>query len=194
MLRRTTLALFAGTLFAMSATAQTSTAFVNTLMPEPAHLSAQAGTLPLTTSFTAATGGFHDQRLDDAISRMLTQLESKTGLQIATTPASSGTATLTISVDGAGEAIQSVDENESYIFDITAATGTSSQSRNGRGRNARPADFSSAHSERWRKLLSPRRLHSGHAPLPLARPDDRLQPPLQARRRSSSARSTEWPP
>ncbi|HEX5235379.1 MAG TPA: family 20 glycosylhydrolase [Silvibacterium sp.] len=119
MLRRTTLALFAGTLFAMSAMAQDSSTFVNTLMPEPAHLSAQSGTLPLTASFTAATSGFHDQRLDDAISRTLDQLESHTGLQIATAPASSGSATLTISVDGPGEAIQSLDEDETYSLDVT---------------------------------------------------------------------------
>jgi hexosaminidase len=107
-------------MFAMSAMAQTSTAFVDTLMPEPAHLAPQTGTLPLTTSFTAAAGGSHDQRLDDAISRMLAQLELHTGLQIATAPASSGTATLTISVEGPGETIQSIDENESYSLDVTA--------------------------------------------------------------------------
>jgi hexosaminidase len=123
MLRRITLALFAGILCAgistVSAMAQNSTDFVNTLMPEPAHLSVQAGTLPLTTSFTAATDSFHDDRLDDAIGRMLVQLENHTGLQIATTPASSKAATLVVTVDGPGEAIQSVDENESYSLDVT---------------------------------------------------------------------------
>lgn len=89
-------------------------------MPQPAHLAAQSGTLPLTTSFTAATDSFHDDRLNDAIARMLTQLEDHTGLQIARAPASGGAATLTITVDGAGEAIQSVDENESYSLDVTA--------------------------------------------------------------------------
>lgn len=121
--RRITLVLFAGTLLAgattLSAMAQSSTGFVNNLMPEPAHLSAQAGTLPLNSSFTAATDSFHDDRLDSAISRMLARLENHTGLQIATTPAASKTATLIVSVDGPGEAIQSVDENESYSLDIT---------------------------------------------------------------------------
>ena len=101
--------------------AQTSTAFVNTLMPEPAHLSVQSGTLPLTTAFTAATDSFHDQRLDDAISRMLAQLENHTGLQIALTPATTKTATLLITVDGPGEAVQSVDEDESYSLEVTPA-------------------------------------------------------------------------
>ncbi|MGC2160855.1 MAG: family 20 glycosylhydrolase [Silvibacterium sp.] len=100
--------------------AQTSNAFVNTLMPEPAHLSVQTGSLPLATSFTAATDGFHDERLDNAIGRMLAQLENHTGLQIATTSTGAKTATLLITVDGPGEAIQNVDENESYSLDVTS--------------------------------------------------------------------------
>ena len=123
MLQRISLALLVVAFLAgalVSAMAQTSSVFVNTLMPQPAHLAAQSGTMPLTTSFTAATDSFHDDRLNDAIARMLTQLEDHTGLQIARASASSGAATLTITVDGAGEAIQSVDENESYSLDVTA--------------------------------------------------------------------------
>ena len=123
MLRWITLFLLAGSFLAsafVSAIAQTTNNFVNTLMPEPAHLTTGTGSLPLTTSFTAATDSFHDQRLDDAISRMLAQFENHTGLQIATTPVSSGSATLTITVAGAGEAIQSIDEDESYSLDVTS--------------------------------------------------------------------------
>jgi hexosaminidase len=123
MLRRFSLALFASTFFAgattLTAMAQSFPEFVNTLLPEPAHLSVQTGALPLTTAFTASTDSFHDDRLDNAIARILVQLENHTGLQIATTPASSKTATLTITVDGPGEAIQSIDENESYSLDVT---------------------------------------------------------------------------
>ena len=93
---------------------------VNTLMPEPAHLAVESGSLPLTTSFTAATDSFHDDRLDDAVARMLKQLENHTGLQIALAPMASKTATLLITVDGPGEAVQSVDENESYSLDVTS--------------------------------------------------------------------------
>jgi len=124
MLRRTTLALFAGCLYlgigTVSAMAQAPTTFVNTLMPEPAHLSVETGALPLTTSFTAATDSFHDERLDNAIDRMLLQLENQTGLQIARTPTAAKTATLLITVDGPGEVIQSIDENESYSLDVTS--------------------------------------------------------------------------
>jgi hexosaminidase len=95
-------------------------AFNNTLMPQPAHLAAQAGRLELTPQFTAATDHFHDARLDGAIARFLTQLKFRIGMQIATAPVAGGaTPTLTITVDGPGETIQSVDENESYSLDVT---------------------------------------------------------------------------
>jgi hexosaminidase len=123
MLQQISLALFAGCLYlgigTVSVMAQASTTFVNTLMPEPAHLSVETSSLPLTTSFTAATDSFHDARLDSAIGRMLVQLENHTGLQIARTPSDAKAATLLITVAGPGEAIQSVDENESYFLDVT---------------------------------------------------------------------------
>ena len=102
-----------------SANAQTtSPAFDNTLMPQPSHLTVNTGSLALTPQFTAAADKFHDARLDGAIARMLVRLESLTGIQIATVPAAAP-ATLTVSVDGAGEAIQGPDENESYSLEVT---------------------------------------------------------------------------
>ena len=95
-----------------------SPAFNNTLMPQPAHLTANAGSLALTPQFTAAADKFHDTRLDSAIARMLKRLEFQTGLQIATTP-STGSATLTVTVDGAGEAVQGPDEIEVYTLEVT---------------------------------------------------------------------------
>ncbi|MBB6143463.1 hexosaminidase [Silvibacterium bohemicum] len=110
-----------GTLLGTGAMAQSSSPqFVNTLMPQPAHLSVQSGTLELTTQFTASEDKFHDARLDGAVARLLKRVENQTGLQIATAPAS-GSATLTVTVDGAGEVIQSDDENESYSLDVTAS-------------------------------------------------------------------------
>jgi hexosaminidase len=105
----------------MAQTPNQTPQFINTLMPEPAHLSAQSGALELTPQFTAVEDHFHDARLDGAVSRMLARLKTQAGLQIATTPVT-GAATLTISVDGAGEAVQSVDENESYSLDVTSAS------------------------------------------------------------------------
>ena len=107
-------------LITFSANAQTtSAAFNNTLMPQPAHLTVNSGSLAITPQFTAAADKSHDARLDDAIGRMLVRLEMQTGVQIART-ASTGPATLTITVDGPGEAVQGPDENESYSLEVTA--------------------------------------------------------------------------
>jgi hexosaminidase len=101
-------------IFAGSARAQTPATFTNTLMPEPAQLSVETGRMELTESFTAVTDRFHDVRLDEAMGRYLIRLESQSGLQIATTPARGSAGTLTVTVDGPGETVQSLDENESY--------------------------------------------------------------------------------
>jgi hexosaminidase len=91
-------------------------------MPQPAHLSTQTGALPLTAQFSASEDKFHDTRLDGAVTRLLKRVEMQTGLQIATSPSNSpasANATLTVTVDGPGEAVQSDDENESYTLDVT---------------------------------------------------------------------------
>src|SRR3984885_10215520 len=108
-------------IFAMGAQGQTPAAYTKTLLPEPAHLSVETGRLELTPSFTAVTDRFHDARLDEAIGRALLRLQSQTGLQIATTPARGSAGTLTITVDGTGEAVQSVDENETYTLQVTGS-------------------------------------------------------------------------
>jgi hexosaminidase len=113
--------LLGAALTAATAAAQSSTAFVNTLMPQPAHLTVQSGQLNVTPQFVAVEDHFRDARLDHAVSRALVRLENQTGAQIATVP-STGSGTLTVSVDGAGEAIQSVDENESYSLEITSSS------------------------------------------------------------------------
>src|SRR5882757_2886034 len=106
-------------IFAVKAQAQAPAAFTNTLLPEPAHLSVETGRLELTPSFTAATDRFHDARLDDAIGRALLRLRSQIGLQIATAPERGSAGTLTVTVDGPGETVQSLDENETYSLAIT---------------------------------------------------------------------------
>jgi len=98
------------------------TAFNNTLMPQPSKLTAEQGGFVVTSSFTVAAPQFRDERLDAGIMRMLHRLEYQTGVPIgkeiqkgATNPA------LVIDVKGAGEAVQSVDEDESYTLNVTAA-------------------------------------------------------------------------
>ena len=106
-------------IFAVSAQAQTPATFTNTLMPQPAHLSVEAGELKLTPAFTAVTDRFHDARLENAIGRALVRLQFQTGLQIATAPAQGSAGTLTITVDGPGETVQSLDEDESYSLQVS---------------------------------------------------------------------------
>jgi hexosaminidase len=96
--------------------------FVNTLMPQPSQLSPREGRLAVTPSFTAVADRFRDARLDAAIVRSLDRI--KAGIAIST-PASPATdnapAALVVTVDGAGEAIQSSDEDESYSLEVSAS-------------------------------------------------------------------------
>src|SRR5580692_11784253 len=97
--------------------------FVNTLMPQPAQLSAKEGQLTLTASFAATTDHYRDARLDAALARTLDGLRTQTGIAIPTSPAPASMASggLVVSVDGPGESIQSVEEDESYSLEVTAS-------------------------------------------------------------------------
>ncbi len=99
--------------------AQTGSSFDNTLMPEPSSLTAGTGGLALSPAFSVSAPNYHDARLDDAIERMLQQLELKTGLSFTRDAVTSGSASLTVAVQGPGEAVQSVDEDESYTLEVT---------------------------------------------------------------------------
>jgi hexosaminidase len=97
-----------------------NTAFVNELMPQPASVTAGFGSFGLTPAFHASTPDFHDARLDAAIRRTIQQIRQKTGLPIPLHSEAGGTgAQLVIAVRGAGEKIQSVDEDESYTLAVT---------------------------------------------------------------------------
>ncbi|HEY3615573.1 MAG TPA: family 20 glycosylhydrolase [Candidatus Sulfotelmatobacter sp.] len=110
--------------FAQITPSQSSaTAFVNTLMPQPSQLATQAGRLPISQSFSAATDHFRNTRLDAAIARSLGHIENRTGIPLPKSPANDATsAALVLSVDGAGETIQSSDEDESYSLEVTPSS------------------------------------------------------------------------
>lgn len=104
-------------------TAQTTQpTFNNTLMPQPAKLTAGQGGFVITSSFTVSAPQFRDERLDAGIQRMLHRLEYQTGVPIAKDikkdPAG---ASLVIDVKSAGGAVQSVDEDESYSLNVTSS-------------------------------------------------------------------------
>jgi hexosaminidase len=96
--------------------------FINTLMPVPAKLTTDQGSFTLNSSFTVAAPHFRDERLDAGIGRMLHRLEYQTGIPIAKDiqKDAAGVA-LVIDVQGAGEAIQSIDEDEAYSLHVTAS-------------------------------------------------------------------------
>lgn len=99
-----------------------NTAFVNNLMPQPASLTASTGSLVLTPDFRAVTTRFDNARLNGAIHRAMLQLRQRTGLPLSLEPTPAGaSAALTIAVQGAGEQVQSIDENESYSLTVTSS-------------------------------------------------------------------------
>jgi len=91
------------------------------LMPMPASIHVDsAGHLPLTQSFRVALPRFKDGRLQRAADRAITHLARRTGLPLSHAIArDSLLGTLVIDVRGPGEAVQSVDEDESYTLDVT---------------------------------------------------------------------------
>jgi hexosaminidase len=104
--------------FSPSLAAQST--FVNTLMPEPAHLSAGSGSLAWNTAVTVGLPHFKNERLEDAVNRTIEQIERKTGVPRQRAMTTSDASTLTIDVDGAGEEIQSIDEDESYTLNVSS--------------------------------------------------------------------------
>ena len=104
------------------AMAQNSTAtqqpFVNTLMPQPAQLTAGDGRVDLSHGVGIAADKFHDDRLDNAIGWFRERLAEQTATMMQ-----AGAASLTVSVDGAGEVVQGPDEDESYTLEVTAQNG-----------------------------------------------------------------------
>ncbi|MDQ2833630.1 MAG: family 20 glycosylhydrolase [Acidobacteriota bacterium] len=104
---------------------QPSATFVDTLMPEPTKLSVSQGILSWKAGFTVSTSNLHDARIDAAIERTLQQLEDMTGTPLSKQigRASAG-ATLVVEVQSAGEAVQSVDEDETYTLTVMASGAT----------------------------------------------------------------------
>ncbi len=107
---------------AVSFSQTSSMSFVNNLMPRPVSVTTGSGGLVLTADFRVAVTGFDNVRLDGAIERSMLQLRQRTALSISVEKAAAGTSgALTIAVQGAGEEVQSVDENEAYTLTVTPA-------------------------------------------------------------------------
>ncbi|HET9098895.1 MAG TPA: family 20 glycosylhydrolase, partial [Acidobacteriaceae bacterium] len=90
-------------------------------MPLPSSVHIGTGALTLDSHFHAAFAGDHDSRLDAALDRFLIRLDRQCGnIRRAQHDAAPDAAeTLLLQVAGPGEAVQGVDENESYQLAIT---------------------------------------------------------------------------
>ena len=111
--------IMAGTLLTGAAIAQPESGFVNTLMPQPAQMTVGTGRLAIAPGFAVSTDKFQDDRLDGAIAWAMQRLKMQVGFVIQQAQPGAS-APLVISVDGAGEAVQGVDEDESYSLEITS--------------------------------------------------------------------------
>lgn len=98
---------------------QTSPTFRNDLMPQPAALTTQSGSLPITSNFTVALTQTRNPRLEAAVARTLRRLEDKAGVPLGKQLAQ-GNATLTIAVAADGPAVQTLDQDESYTLTSTS--------------------------------------------------------------------------
>jgi len=91
-------------------------------MPQPSQLSIQEGRFAVTASLAAKANHYRDSRLDAAIARSLERIKVQTAVSMPASPAlDNSSAELIVSVDGPGETIQSVDENESYSLEVTSS-------------------------------------------------------------------------
>jgi hexosaminidase len=90
------------------------------LMPVPASVDFRSGRLAVDDKFRVATRGFSDARLQAGILRSLKRLAGRTGLTLNLSPApTEAEATLIVQCQGAGQAIPSVKEDESYQLEIS---------------------------------------------------------------------------
>lgn len=89
------------------------------LMPLPAQITTSAGRFVLTPQFSVSVTAFDDARVDEALQRALQQLRRRTGLPLSEAVVGAGAGQLTVEIEGAGERVQSVDEDESYSLTVT---------------------------------------------------------------------------
>jgi hexosaminidase len=95
---------------------------VTNLMPVPAHIQAGQGSLKLERTFAVCANAPADARLQNGVSRLLLRMAEETNLDLARVAQCGGPgATLRITVDGPGEAVQSETEDESYELKVEGA-------------------------------------------------------------------------
>jgi hexosaminidase len=89
------------------------------LMPMPSHLSRGEGHLKVDSNFTIGLEGYKDARLELARKRFLKNLSRQTGIPYHE-ELTQGTPILTVNTSSGSQAIQGVDEDESYHLQVTS--------------------------------------------------------------------------
>ncbi len=87
------------------------------LMPLPASTQLKGGRLSVDGRFSISVQGYTDERLEHAIDRALRRLNARTNLTLARTHEQDPSAALVIRVDGSGQSIQGLTEDESYSLE-----------------------------------------------------------------------------
>ncbi len=148
------------------------------VMPLPASVKVSPGKLKLDATFTVATGGYTDARLEQAIIRMQQRLRRRTGLALPVGAApAGGVAKLMLSVKAAGEAYPKFGEDESYTLTIDASHATL-QANTAVGAMRGMETLSQLVDGDASGYYFPLRQHSRQAALRLARTNDRRGPAL----------------
>jgi hexosaminidase len=94
----------------------------NNLMPQPAQFTPSERRLLIDGTFQVALTGYQEARLPAAVTRFIARLHAQTAIPFAEHPVTdTSKATLVIDCDHAGEAVQSIKEDESYTLQITSA-------------------------------------------------------------------------
>ena len=89
------------------------------LMPWPASVTPGKGSIAIDSNFNIAISGYSDKRLEAAAGRILTRISRQTGTQFT-----GGKPTLVIECSGGGADYPALGEDESYVLDVTPASGT----------------------------------------------------------------------
>jgi len=90
------------------------------LLPVPAQVQAESGSLRVDSSFSVAFTGYAEPRLDRAADRFLRQLAQQTAFPLSLKPTKNAKATLIIQTEHASKEIQEVGEDESYVLELSA--------------------------------------------------------------------------
>jgi hexosaminidase len=93
------------------------------LMPLPSHLEAGTGSFTLQPGMHVGYAHFHNVRLEAGVVRMMERLQFESGVPLPHVPSmvagDVSSAGIVIDVAGAGGAVQSLDEDESYSLTVT---------------------------------------------------------------------------